>query len=56
MRGMILADLAAVHGAFFTNNGNKDETAQGYASLYGDISGAVAPLADLNKRRSLWNG
>lgn len=49
MRGMILADFAAAYDAFFVNNGNKAETAVGYASLYGDIAGAVAPLADLTK-------
>lgn len=49
MRGMILADFAAAYGGLFVNNGNKAETAAGYASLYGDIAGAVAPLADLTK-------
>ena len=33
----------------FTNNGNKTEVALGYATLYGDVSGAVAPIADLYK-------
>lgn len=49
MRGSILMDIAAAKGAFFVNNGNKVETAAGYASMYGDIAGAVAPLADLTK-------
>ena len=45
----ILAGLAAKCGLFFTNNGNKTEVALGYATLYGDVNGAVAPLADLYK-------
>ena len=45
----ILAGLAAKHGLLFTNNGNKTEIALGYATLYGDVSGAVAPLGDLYK-------
>ena len=45
----ILAGLAARHGLLFTNNGNKTELALGYATLYGDLSGAVAPLGDLYK-------
>ena len=45
----ILAGLAAKFGLVFTNNGNKTETALGYATLYGDVSGAVAPIADLYK-------
>ena len=45
----VLAGLAARFGAVFTNNGNKTETALGYATLYGDVNGAVAPIADLYK-------
>ena len=45
----VLAGLAAKHGLLFTNNGNKTETALGYATLYGDVNGAVAPIADLYK-------
>ena len=45
----ILAGLAAKLGLLFTNNGNKTEIALGYATLYGDVSGAVAPLGDLYK-------
>ena len=47
--GRILAGVAAALGAVFTNNGNKTEVAQGYATLYGDVNGAVAPIADLYK-------
>lgn len=45
----ILAGLAAKHGLLFTNNGNKTEVALGYATLYGDVNGAIAPIADLYK-------
>ncbi len=45
----ILPGLAAKHGLIFTNNGNKTEVALGYATLYGDVNGAIAPIADLYK-------
>jgi len=51
----VLAALAAQTsalarcGVVFTNNGNKTEVAQGYCTLYGDVNGAVAPIADLYK-------
>lgn len=45
----ILSNLAAKYHALFTNNGNKLEVALGYATLYGDVNGAICPLADLTK-------
>ena len=45
----MLAGIAAKLGLVFTNNGNKTEVALGYATLYGDVNGAVAPIADLYK-------
>lgn len=45
----MLSNIAAKLGALFTNNANKLELALGYATLYGDVNGAVAPLADLTK-------
>ncbi|MFA5797850.1 MAG: NAD(+) synthase [Candidatus Woesearchaeota archaeon] len=45
----ILSNIAAKYGALFTNNGNKLETALGYATLYGDVGGAFAPIGDLLK-------
>jgi NAD+ synthase (glutamine-hydrolysing) len=45
----ILAGLSAKFGLIYTNNGNKTETALGYATLYGDVNGAIAPIADLYK-------
>ncbi|WP_025770652.1 NAD(+) synthase [Thioalkalivibrio sp. HK1] len=49
----MLAGIAAKCGLFFTNNGNKTETALGYATLYGDVNGAIAPIADLYKPQVL---
>jgi len=45
----VLSGVAAKCGLVYTNNGNKTETALGYATLYGDVNGAVAPIADLYK-------
>ena len=45
----MLAGIASKCGLVFTNNGNKTEVALGYATLYGDVNGAVAPIADLYK-------
>jgi NAD+ synthase (glutamine-hydrolysing) len=45
----ILAGVASMLDAVFTNNGNKTEVALGYATLYGDVNGAFAPIADLYK-------
>ena len=44
-----MSGVAAKCGLVYTNNGNKTETALGYATLYGDVNGAVAPIADLYK-------
>jgi len=45
----VLAGVASALNAVFVNNGNKTETALGYATLYGDVNGALAPIADLYK-------
>jgi NAD+ synthase (glutamine-hydrolysing) len=45
----ILSALSCAFGGVFTNNGNKTETTVGYATLYGDVAGFVAALADLWK-------
>ncbi len=45
----IMAAVASALGALFVNNGNKTEIALGYATLYGDVNGAVAILGDLYK-------
>ncbi|WP_028973995.1 NAD(+) synthase [Spirochaeta cellobiosiphila] len=45
----LLSNLAAIHNGLMTNNGNKLEMALGYATLYGDVNGAIAPIGDLTK-------
>ena len=45
----ILSNLSAKYKSYFTNNGNKVEIALGYATLYGDWGGAIAPIGDLTK-------
>lgn len=45
----ILSNLAGELGCFFSCNGNKVEVALGYATLYGDWGGAIAPIGDLTK-------
>jgi NAD+ synthase (glutamine-hydrolysing) len=45
----VLSGLASALGAYISCNGNKVEFAYGYATLYGDIIGALAPLGDLLK-------
>lgn len=45
----VLAGIASMVDAVYTNNGNKTEVALGYATLYGDVNGAFAPIADLYK-------
>ncbi len=46
----LLSNIAAENGALFTCNGNKLELAIGYTTMYGDLTGAFAPLADLTKK------
>lgn len=47
----ILASMAAAFGGGFTCNANKSELTVGYATLYGDQAGFLAPLADLWKHQ-----
>ena len=50
-RGVILMGLAnKAHRGFVLTTGNKSELAVGYCTLYGDMCGALAPLADAPKR------
>ncbi len=50
-RGVILMGLAnKAHRGFVLTTGNKSELAVGYCTLYGDMCGALAPLADCPKR------
>jgi NAD+ synthase (glutamine-hydrolysing) len=48
-RGSILMTHAQQRGRLVVGNGNKTEFQRGYATLYGDIVGAVMPLGDVAK-------
>jgi len=45
----ILSNIAGITGGVMSCNGNKVEIALGYATLYGDVNGVVAPIGDLLK-------
>ena len=51
LRGHMLSTFAAIEGGVVMNNGNKVEAALGYATLYGDAIGAIAPIGDITKVR-----
>lgn len=48
-RGVILMALSNKLGSLLLSTGNKSEMAVGYATLYGDMCGAFAPLKDMYK-------
>ncbi|MDA3831955.1 MAG: NAD+ synthase [Spirochaetales bacterium] len=48
-RGVLLMALANKFGALLLTTGNKSELAVGYCTLYGDMSGALAVIADVPK-------
>lgn len=47
----VLAGVAAAVGGGFTCNANKSEITVGYSTLYGDLAGFLAALADLWKHQ-----
>jgi NAD+ synthetase len=49
LRGVTLMALANKFGALVLTTGNKSEMATGYCTLYGDMDGALAPVADVFK-------
>ena len=49
LRGMILMTMANASGALVLSTGNKSEFATGYATLYGDMCGAMSPIGDVLK-------
>lgn len=49
IRGSILGAISQIENGVIINNGNKIEGALGYATLYGDTIGCLAPLQDLTK-------
>ena len=48
-RSLILMALANAEGSLVLGTGNKSEAALGYATLYGDLCGALLPIGDLFK-------
>lgn len=51
VRGHLLSTFAALEGGVVVNNGNRVEATFGYATLYGDAIGALAPIGDLTKTK-----
>ena len=49
IRGALLMAVANKRGALLLTTGNKTELALGYATLYGDMAGALAPIGDVSK-------
>jgi NAD+ synthase (glutamine-hydrolysing) len=49
MRGNLLMSISNKTGAMLLTTGNKSEMAVGYCTLYGDMSGGLAVLADVPK-------
>lgn len=49
LRGNLLMALSNKFGGLVLTNGNKSELAVGYCTLYGDMSGGFAPIADIYK-------
>ena len=51
IRGMILMALSNKHGHLVLSTGNKSELAMGYSTLYGDLAGGLAVIADVTKEK-----
>ncbi|HEY9847359.1 MAG TPA: NAD+ synthase, partial [Candidatus Caenarcaniphilales bacterium] len=51
IRGNLLMALANKFGYLLISTGNKSEMAVGYCTLYGDMSGGLAAIADVPKTR-----
>ncbi len=49
LRGNILMHISNREGHLVLATGNKSELAVGYSTLYGDMAGGLAPIADLPK-------
>ena len=49
VRGVLLMLASNASGALVLTTGNKSEHATGYATLYGDMNGALGPIGDLYK-------
>ena len=51
-RGTLLMAVSNQHHALLLTTGNKSELAVGYCTLYGDMCGALAPIADVFKTQA----
>lgn len=51
IRGLTLMALSNARGSMLLTTGNKSEYATGYATLYGDMCGGLAPIGDLTKKQ-----
>lgn len=49
IRGTLLMAWSNKFGSLLLTTGNKSEIATGYCTLYGDMNGSLAPIADLYK-------
>ena len=49
IRGNLLMALSNKYGSLLLSTGNKSETAVGYCTLYGDMSGGLAVISDVPK-------
>lgn len=49
LRGVLLMALSNLENSMLLTTGNKSEYATGYSTLYGDMCGGLAPIADLLK-------
>ena len=53
IRGTLLMGLANKYRSLLLTTGNKSELAAGYCTIYGDMNGALAVIADLPKTKSM---
>jgi NAD+ synthase (glutamine-hydrolysing) len=51
LRGLYLMAYANLKNSLLLTTGNKSEYATGYATLYGDMCGGLAPIGDLTKKQ-----
>ena len=51
LRGTLVMAVANKLGAMALTTGNKSEMAVGYCTIYGDMNGGLAPIADVYKTR-----
>ncbi len=49
IRGTILMAFSNMHGSLLLSTGNKSELSVGYCTLYGDMNGGLAVIADVPK-------